>query len=139
MNKTTCGPLYFEGVKKYAGDNRASIRLFAAGFVSGEAEKVYLGACKAAMFRPSPEYQPMVQSIVFDVSRRYSLKVAALEPDEIWLLRDADAAQLFQNLKEVERDSPMWHWIRGTLCGVPVNEIDAQFHERKGYGERCDP
>lgn len=138
MSKTTCGPLYADGLRHYAGDNQESIRLFAAGFVSGEAEKVYLGAAQGAMFRPSAEYRDMVMSVVRDVVARYDLQMAMLGQDEIWLLRDDNAYQLFRQLLVIDPNTPAWHIIRGQLCGVPISEIDVKFHERKGYGERAD-
>ncbi len=55
-----------EAINKYAGDDSEKIRIFAAGFVSGQAEKVYLGACRAAMFRPSQDRYGMLNVVTED-------------------------------------------------------------------------
>lgn len=74
-DKTTCGPMYKAGLSQFAGDDPDKIRIFAAGFVSGQCEKVYLGACRAAMFRPSLERSAMLLEVVHDMGQRYGLNV----------------------------------------------------------------
>lgn len=138
MSKPTCGPLYFDGLKNYAGNDPVAIRLFAAGFISGEAEKVYLGASPAAMFRPSPDFRDMVLALAEDIAIRYELVVKARK-DEIWLCRDSTVYELVAGLDWIGKDTPIYHAQRAWLCGVPTSEIDLSFHERKGYGERCEP
>jgi hypothetical protein len=136
--KTTCGPLYQDALRHYAGDDPERIRLFAAGFVSGQAEKVYLGACRAAMFRPSPDRRAMLLEILEDVARRYGLHYT-VEADEIWLWRDPGTANAIdQVFRRGDRDPAGYHRLRGMLCGVPPDEIDEQFHRRPGHGQRCD-
>lgn len=138
--KTTCGPLYLAALEKYTGMSAVAVRTFTAGFVSGQAEKVYLGACLAAMFRPSGNRLPMVQEVVADVARRYGLIVQELETAdgvEVWLCRDEDA-QTSICLLGMTPQGPDWHGARGRLCGVPEDEIDSAFHERDGAGQRCD-
>ena len=137
MQQQTCGPLYLEGVLKYAGDDPEKVQLFAAGFISGQAEKVYLGACMAAMSRPSERYRAMVQELVLDIAGRYGLQWQMLGEEEIWL-SVWSACPLLQTLQEMEPDSPQWHILRGMLCDVPMAEIDPAFHLRKGYGVPCD-
>jgi hypothetical protein len=138
MLKRTCGPLYNEGMLAYCRSAEEE-RLFAAGFVSGQAEKVYLGACRAAMFRPSPEKRDMLIEVVIEVAKRYELAVDYLL-DEIWILRSSFDGQwiLFSSLLNQEVNSPAWHVWRALLCGVPVDEVDLEFHKRKGFGEKCD-
>jgi hypothetical protein len=138
MLKRTCGPLYNEGMLAYC-KNVEEERLFAAGFVSGQAEKVYLGACRAAMFRPSPEKRDMLIEVVVEVAKRYDLAVDYLL-DEIWILRRTreDQWALFSRLQDEEVNSPIWHTWRAYLCGVPAEEVDLDFHKRKGFGEKCD-
>lgn len=137
--KPTCGPLYKDGLDLYAGGDAASIRLFAAGFVSGQAEKVYLGACRAAMFRPSQDRYGMLIETVRDVAFRYGLDV--VEPigskKEIWICRTR-FRQDVASLVEIKEDSPEWHEARAWLCGVPKDEVDIDFHLRSGHGQRCD-
>ena len=132
----TCGPLYLDGLLKYAGDDPEKVRLFAAGFITGQAEKAALGASMAAMFRPSEIYRGMVQEVASDVACRYGLQYQMLG-DEIWLYASG-ARMLMWTLKQVQSNSPEWHTIRGFLCGVPSHEIDVAFHRRKGYGEPYD-
>lgn len=136
----TCGPLYKAGIESFTGMDPEKIPLFAAGFVSGQAEKIYLKACQAAMFRPSGEHHEMVWRIVLEVAGRYGLFVQKLETSrgvELWLCSSPIVAQSIRNLPRPE-NSPEWHEARGMLCGVPRHQIDYEFHERAGYGERCD-
>lgn len=130
----TCGPLYLDALLKHAGGDLDKLKAFAAGFVNGQAEKVYLGACRAAMFRPSPQHVPLVSSLVLDAADRYGLMVRSFS-GEIWLYRTAGD---MDQLGTLAKDSPAWHRERGRLCGVPEDEIDERFHERKGYAEPCD-
>jgi hypothetical protein len=134
----TCGPLYQDALRTFAGDDPERMRLFAAGFMSGQAEKVYLGACQAAMFRPSAERREMALEILADLARRYGLAVVTTAvAGELWLCRPASVADI-ELLALILPDSPGWHIWRGLLCGVPPDEIDVQFHERPGHGQRCD-
>ena len=135
--RTTCGPLYRAGLDHYAGDDPEKIRLFAAGFVTGQAEKVHLGAASGAMFRPSAERHAMLIAVVRDVAKRYDLHVTFWE-DEIWIARDHRVLAQMELLTSRARNSPGWHWARARWCGVPYDEIDEHFHERRGAGERCD-
>lgn len=137
MNKPTCGPMYKEALERYAGDDAELIRIFAAGFVSGQAEKVYLGACRAAMFRPSQDRYGMLIETVRDVAQRYGLTVVEGigSQNEIWVCRPDDA-ELVRGQMQYPENSPPWHVHRATLCGV--DEIDVRFHLRAGSGERCD-
>lgn len=138
----TCGPLYKEGLESFTGMDRDKVAVFAAGFVSGQAEKIYLGACQAAMFRPSPENHHMVMEIAVEVATRYGLSVDQLETSrgvEIWLCGSPTVALMIRNLSTAVRENtPRWHEERGLLCGISPEQIDHKFHERTGYGERCD-
>lgn len=134
--KQTCGVFYREAFLKYGEGNTALERAFAAGFVSGQAEKVHLGACTAAMFRPSEEKRPLIQAILDDVLPRYGL-VAQWIGDEVWISR-SESCQRVRGMLDFVVNSEFWHRIRGKLCGVPHEELDLMFHERRGYKERCD-
>jgi len=136
-SKPTCGPLYKAGLDNYCGDDPERVRLFAAGFVSGQAEKVYLGACRAAMFRPSAERLAMLMTVVKEVAERYGLVWLAVE-NEVWLCRDRDAERTVKEMAGRIPNSPGWHRLRADLCGVPRAECDEYFHLRHGYGQRCD-
>jgi hypothetical protein len=136
MTKTTCGPLYKQALEAFTDRSPKQIRLFAAGFVVGQAEKIYLGACRAAMFRPSKEYQEMLWEHTTTAAALYGLAVMMLD-DEIWIVKPEWAASI-KSLKDFERNSMAWHKLRARMCGVPEEEIDDQFHLRPGAVERCD-
>lgn len=140
-SETTCGPLYQDGLLAFTGMDPAKIPIFAAGFVSGEAEKIFLGACSAAMFRPSEEWHDTVMGIVDDVSSRYGLFVEELPTSrgvEIWLCLSPAVQLSIRMLPTLGENSPEWHQRRGLLCGIPSHQIDYQFHKRSGFGEPCD-
>lgn len=139
----TCGPLFQEClthfITKLSGD---PLLLFAAGMATGQAEKIYLGACSAAMFRPSPENRAKMIAVAVYLSGKYGLEVSLFERteirDEIWLHTKESTHVLSQCLQEEEYNSPGWHYFRGLICGVPLDRIDPEFHLRKGFGEPCD-
>lgn len=135
-NKPTCGPLYLEGVREFCGGDVALQKAFAAGFVSGQAEKVYLGACKAAMFRPSAETRGWLVPIIDSVCDRYDLRKTFIAR-EIWITRPVNC-DLVIAMIALEPNSMAWHHMRGELCGIPEEERDLRFHERTGYAEKCD-
>lgn len=140
-DKQTCGPLYFEALKHFTGLDPEKIPLFAAGFICGQAEKVCLGACAAAMFRPSEEWQDMVYENVCNAAHIYGLYVTTLDTSrgrEIWMYKSLVAQTAIESLSGLTENSPRWHQRRGLLCGVPLRQIDHAFHERHGYGEKCD-
>lgn len=137
--KVTCGVLFREQAERYCGSDPGKFRLFAIGFVNGQAEKVYLGACLGAMFRPSDEYRNDHRMTVLRAAASYGLHFRELpECGELWLLRNAEALALFSLLIKANRDSPEWHGLRGKICGVPRDERDPEFHLRKGAAERCE-
>ncbi len=115
--------------------------VFACGFAAGQAEKVYLGACKAAMFRPSSESFEWYQSQVKQIAKLYGLVCTILDshcvetPYEVWIHRDG--VQIGAWLKH-EPNSPEWHKLRAEACGIPADEVDVDYHLRSGYGEKCD-
>lgn len=135
--RPTCGVLYEQSANEFRDHPLA----FAAGHVSGQAEKVYLGACRAAMFRPQPDVYQAILGIVRSIAGRYGLTVSEFPYEgsdsrrrEIWISRDNQIGEWLCH----KPDSPMWHVRRGQACGVPDREIDEQFHERRGYNEPCD-
>lgn len=136
-SKTTCGVPFKEALAEATGMEDDLIVAFAKGHMTGQAEKVYLGACRAAMFRPSERWYPMLWVYAFETAERFNL-VRTRVGDEIWLLRDALALRDFYRMTKLSENSPEWHETRGRLTGVPADEIDPEFHEREGYGEVCD-
>lgn len=138
--KKTCGPMYKEALGQYTGFDPEKVRIFAAGFIHGEAEKVYLGACQAAMFRPAKEHFSLVLGLAHDAASRYGLNLTTFPTGrpggalEVWIHRSLPIGLW----NEFNENSPAWHITRGLACGVPQNEIDREFHKRAGYGESCD-
>lgn len=139
----TCGVLYAQQLTRYCGTDPAKIRLFSIGMATGQAEKVYLGACLGAMFRPAAEYFSDFRLAILQVAHAYGLHYRELDAGgpapEMWLLRNDTALFLFSELSSTSLNSSRWHKLRGDLCGVPWDEVDLKFHERIGYQERCEP
>jgi hypothetical protein len=139
MPPTTCGPIYAEELSYYTGGDDALVRVYAAGFVHGQAEKVYLGACRAAMFRPSEKWRSMMDAVVHDAARRYGLLVIPKvgSQSEFWICRAKYERDVIR-MAASEEDSAAWHKRRAWLCGVPDSEVDVEFHLREGAKEVCD-
>lgn len=137
--KKTCGDLYLEALREIPTEPER--RAFAHGFVSGQAEKVYLGACQAAMFRPSNETMPWLLPMTRDVCRRYGLECELLGQHctglvpEIWIWRRGGT---YGAWLQFPKDSAQWHVERARACGIPEHEIDLNFHERRSYEQPCD-
>jgi len=116
-------------------------KAFAHGFAAGQAEKVSLGACDAAMFRPSPEHMEWYLPLVESVAATYGLHVVILDshceetPKEIWICSDPKKVGLWLDF---DVNSAPWHAARGAACGIPPRHWDFKYHKRKGYGKRCD-
>lgn len=131
--------MYLEALTKHTGGDPALARAFAAGFVSGQAEKVYLGACMAAMFRPSADKQAMILELVQDACDRYSLLSYDSRRGELWICRDRGVWEWVHALFwEEEENTPNWHRQRAVLCGIPGDQMDLEFHKRQGWNVPCD-
>lgn len=147
-NTKTCDELYRDVLERFTDMDPASIRLFAPGFIAGQCEKVYSGACAAAMFRPSKEYRGIVLDAIFDACEIYGLSWDTLETaegDELWVLNYDHAPDIrseWQHVRSMlakgQENTPTWHALRGSLCGIRTEEIDICYHTRKRFGERCD-
>ncbi|MEK7561025.1 MAG: hypothetical protein AAB539_03665 [Patescibacteria group bacterium] len=136
LSKPTCGVLFRDALQQFTFMDPETIPVFAAGFVTGQAEKVYIGACKAAMFRPSEEYRDMFMRILTDTKERYGLALTSFN-GELWIARPENVT-LVESIFNLVPNSAEWHELRGQLCGVPPQEIDLKFHLRRGDGERAD-
>lgn len=134
-----CGDIFYEGFRAALGDEptQADVNVWHYGFSTGQAEKVYLGACHGCMFRIGEKWRKMCLVIDNEVATRYGLEVR-LWSDEIWLLNKQEGVKLFEMMRSQPENSPAWHIIRGQICGVPDKEIDTRFHFRKGYKGRTD-
>ena len=131
----TCGPRYFEARTALGHDG--DIQAFAAGFVTGLTEKVYLGACLGAMVRPEPENYDWLLTKVRIVAIVYGLTVREYRyPEdgprpgtrEVWILRNQFADIDFETMTAQAVNAPLWHHYRARLCGVPNVETDLEFH-----------
>lgn len=124
--KTTCAPLFIEALNRWRGHPFA----FHAGFVNGQAEKVFLGACQACMFRPIPEEYQVNLELAIDAAIRYGLQCRTVcrTKAELWLCHDD---KILADLYTITENSPEWHALRAKLLGVAV--VDPKFHEREGY------
>lgn len=139
--KATCAVLFGEAWRAYSPDiTDGEFRAFVTGFAAGQMEKLTLGACASAMFRPSSAYRDWHRGIIGRLAALSGLCVTEIVVDddvEIWAYRPEYEYTLTQ-LKETEPNSPQWHTLRGALCGVPIRDIDEKFHERVGYGKHYE-
>ncbi len=139
-SKPTCGVLYSRvrelAMADSSGFELDAMRLFTYGFVAGQAEKVYLGACKAAMFRVGERWREMFFYVMERILLVYDLSMV-FDGNEIWICRHQHAGLVNQMLA-MQTDSPLWHKARADLCGVPDDEVDVLFHLRQGAGQVCD-
>ena len=133
----TCGEFYQEALTEACGNDKSLVPVFAAGFINGAAEKCYLGACRAAMFRPSEEWCLTVTLLAHSAAKRYGLMVAYGISGEVWIVRP-EALDEWRAMRDTAPNSRTWHTLRGLLCGIPAQDIDERFHERQGYGKVCD-
>ena len=110
------------------GTNRSQDMIFSIGYMAGEVEKIYLGACKGAMFCPPPYDTSWLFDAAKKIARIYSLYARALTfgiREEIWILKDPNIAlalkaALAYSDKEFNR-------LRGQICGIPDEFIDLEF------------
>lgn len=136
----TCGALFKEGIDRYAGNDSEKRKMFAIGFWYGQAEKVFLNACKAAMFRPSLERNPWALETLREIADHYGLVTVIIEYEnmtELWITKPINRTEV-EAIIDVSANSEAWHVRRGLLCGIPTNEIDPIFHLRQGYGKYSD-
>lgn len=138
----TCGPLYYRNRRMMVPDeDPEKIRVFALGMASGEAEKVHLRACPAAMFRPAAEdFDWLLEGVVL-IGANYGLDVwpflyevaDGVVVREVWMVSNDPWPQLlFQSMKAVKVNTPEWHRLRAVLCGIPEDRVDPEFHKRRG-------
>ena len=97
---------------------------FWAGFVAGQAEKVWLGAVPAAMFRPSADERSKRLEQVAVTQAEYGLCVTLLA-DEIWIHQPSYVIGDWQSF---ERNSLEYHALRAAACGIA--DVDPRYHER---------
>lgn len=122
------------------GTTPETAKAFAFGFATGQAEKVHLGACQACMFRPDLESFEWYVTEVAEIAKCFGLKVTVLDsrcpetPREIWLHREGVEVGKWVTH---ETNSEEWHRLRAEVCGIPMSEVDKEYHLRNGYGKKC--
>lgn len=142
-----CGKLYTQMMtglishnlfKKESGLER-DFSFLAAGFITGQAEKVYLGSSEAFMIRPSNEWLDWTKEITNLICKNYSIFSLHLESlGEIWGFKHFSVSLTLQFMVEkLELNSPEFHELRARLCGI--KEINREYHKSEGFGERCEP
>jgi LicD family len=127
--KTTCAPLFELALERHGKDASVS---FYAGVIVGEAEKVWLGACRAAVLRPQGETVDLAYCVIWLsqlIGSIYDLEVLVIK-DEVWMFHPS-AKRTVKELEGIEKNSPLWHRVRAGLLGVPAGRVDLKFHERK--------
>lgn len=123
--KQLCGGLYSAAVK--AVEDCPGDRL-SIGFLIGQAEKVFMGACGGCMTRDIEIYVAAMR-----IAEVYGLSAALVSPEmfkvrapEIWIYRDRDDMEL--KFLRYEINSPEWNLHRAAICGVPAENIDLDYH-----------
>jgi hypothetical protein len=87
------------------------------------------------MFRPTDAHFQMKIESCKKEAERFGLSVIVISTSvgrEIWLCRPSHEGAV-RGLTGITENSPWWHEVRGRLCGVPSNEIDLWFHQRKEW------
>jgi len=115
----TCGSLYKKAIE-------ACPDSFHAGFMCGQAEKVYSGACAAFMTKPPQEEQEEAMQIAEQLAAIYGLW-RRRHDREIWLFMPSAVVEVEEMMK-LEINSTEYHRRRAILCGI--KDIDERFHER---------
>lgn len=156
--KKSCGDIFRAVLAEVKPDDLDS---FSLGIIFGQAEKVYLGACPAAMFKPAAEDFENVLAMVHNIAGRFGLQQRVISY-QLPAVKDAAAFSSGQNLSaesaaqkatgpsvreiwifkpqtgfEFGRwihqpvNSPVWHARRAAECGIPAVDVDQWFHERQ--------
>lgn len=103
--------------------------LLSMGFAMGHAEKIYLGACRAAMFCPPDRYGESFGTVMDMIAEGYGLTALRID-EEYWLCRDAAVVAMVNIIPYLQKNSAAYHAYRGLLLGVPDTEIDLTYHTR---------
>lgn len=151
MNPTPDAPpsctLLLENALRYMEKNVSPAKHVYCGFIIGQMEKVYLGACPAAMFNiPLDDYG--LRAFIRDVAPNYRLAVDGSDYElcshptsrEIWVWRQSRpevgekvklAKQLMESENPADRSEEAGHMLRGLLCGIPMNELDPHWNPQR--------
>lgn len=110
------------------------------GFTAGQAEKVASGACRAFMIRPAPAWREWAREQMAFACDHYGLEVMPYEHEgvlELWACQREWLPMLWTALTQ-PHNSPTFHYQRARLCGIPVQDIDPEYHLREGHGTQCE-
>ncbi len=102
-----------EAVFSYSG-----IDFFGAGFMLGQVEKVFLGACNAAMFRIVGDKLQI--KYLEHICKIYSLNVQIMD-EEVWVYKHRLRWLI------AEKGTPKYHMLRAADCGIPTERIDLEW------------
>ena len=126
--RVTCGLLYKKAKQEALLLERPDLN-FSFGFAAGEAEKIYLGACMGAMFKPREDFRTVLSIFLSRLCIIYSLD-SRRDRDELWLFaQTVEASGLFEKMKNCIFNSSDYHSVRAKLCGIPESRVDLEFHK----------
>ncbi|MFA5987585.1 MAG: hypothetical protein WC797_02965 [Candidatus Paceibacterota bacterium] len=106
--------------------------LFNAGSWDGQAQKIYLGACPAAMFRLPLNKLLSGMKLAKIIAKNYGLNAFNVN-NEIWIIQPKYKKYL-KIMMTLPENSAGWHLLRAILCGIPLDNVDVEYHLRKGFG-----
>ena len=137
-NRLVCGELFEKSFRASVGPEPTleNVKIWHRAFATGQAEKIYLGACHGAMFRVGPEWFTACVTIDLEVAKIYLLEFTTIN-GELWLM-DEVGYDLIRKMLECPINSPEWHLTRAAICGIPTDKIDIFYHHRKGYLNKAD-
>lgn len=107
----------------YEKFGKENVKVWAAAFVTGNAEKVAMGACRGAMSAPAKADADWFRETHKTIAEEYGLQryeYARVNRREFWLLRDEKALAL---LKRGINDNV----TRAYICGLDPDLIDVDY------------
>lgn len=128
------GQLDFGGIH----DSQA-LAAYWIGRCSGQAEKVQIGAARAFQIRPAPAWMDWARQAMELICQHYGLSCCVhIQRGELWGVHPLWEG-LWAQAMMVPYPSPLAHRLRGRLCGIPADQIDASYHLREGTGVHAEP
>src|ERR1039458_9122668 len=121
-----CGDLFLGLVRRFTGSDHCdsdACRQFSYGHMTGLAEKVYLGACQAAMNAPTHDdvnWMRSAHSLIADQYGLLTFEKRRNRVTELWFVKGAASyAALAAGVDD--------NATRGALCGIPALGIDPDY------------
>lgn len=111
----------------------------AAGFIVGQVEKVYLGACPAAMFAIPPRQHLLREFVGRDMARIYGIFPVVNPGGDVWVFRNKETYRLLQATEVPGVSFEITHVVRGFLCGIPANEVDPKWKPGRSLPTPSEP